>query len=93
MRNAMKGNQGNGIPQQITLTRKIVMAYLVFVFPTLLIFLALHLFTTLRGPRLYISMIPVAIVLLIIYIAYLIQPRRFFRFWGEQVQHQNSNSK
>lgn len=59
------------------LSRHIAMFYLIVAFPGLVVFLVLRLCTDLGDRLLMLSLLPVGVVLLCIYILYLANPYRF----------------
>ena len=60
--------------QSNRILKAIAMCYVVLIIPATLVYGGMRLFTDLRGKALFNSFFPIALVLLILYIYYLIHP-------------------
>ncbi len=67
----------------------ITMCYVLLIIPAVLVYGGMYFFTDMRGKELFNSFLPVALILLIFYIYYLIRPGRLFgstnREWTELI--------
>ena len=73
----MRKASGSGMNNVL---RLITMCYVLLIIPGGLIYLGIILFTDLRGKELFNSFLPVALVLLIMFVYYLIRPGRLLGF-------------
>lgn len=70
--------------------RKMVMFYLLFAFPLLIVYALLAFLTDLRGRMLLYCMVPVGIVLLVHFILCLVRPGMLFSFRSESESDRQS---
>jgi hypothetical protein len=71
--------------------RMITMCYILLIIPAALVYSGMYLFTDMRGKELFNSFLPVALILLVLYIYYLIRPGRLLgtspREWTKMLDH------
>lgn len=73
------------------LTRHITMGYLLVIFPLVFLFFILRELTDLNDRAILIRIIPLAILLLLVFIVYLSGPLQFFNFWKKKYSAKESD--